>query len=84
MWSWHSFEDQSSERRGPGTETETEQPVTNVRSWRAELKSVRNWIEEKSGVRMELKITGILRAGCFLLHGLPTEYNARSDSPIHE
>lgn len=82
MWSWHSFEDQSSERRGPGTETE--QPVTNVRSRRAELKSVRNWIEKKSGVRMELKITGILRAGCFLLHGLPKEYNARSDSPIHE
>lgn len=49
-----------------------------------ELKSVRNWIKEKSDVRMELKITGILHAGCFLLHGLPKEYNIQSDCPIHE
>lgn len=43
MWSWQSFVDQSSERRGPGTEAE--QPVKNVCKWRAELKSVRNWMK---------------------------------------
>lgn len=40
---------------------------------------MRNWIKEKSGVRMELKITGILHAGYFLVHGLPSEYNIQSD-----
>lgn len=51
---------------------------------RAEPKSVRNWIKERSGVRMELKGTGISHAGCFLLCGLPEEYDIQSDCPVHE
>lgn len=46
VWSWQSFEDQSSERRGPGTETE-QAGRQNARMWRAELKSVRNWIKRE-------------------------------------
>lgn len=38
---------------------------------------------EKSAVRMELEITGILHAGCFLANGLPKEYNNKSDCPVH-
>ena len=37
--------------------------------------------KEKSGVRMELRITGISHAGCFLLNGLPKEYYIQSDLP---
>lgn len=42
VWSWQSFEDQSSERRGPGTETEQAERLV----CRAELKSVRNWMKK--------------------------------------
>lgn len=45
---------------------------------------MRNWMKEKSGVRTELKITGILHAACFLLNGLPKGYDIQSDCPIHE
>lgn len=79
VWSWQSFEDQSSERRGPETEQAVKMPICSERSWNLCVTG-----EEKSDVRMEPKITGILRAGCFLLHGLLKEYNIKSDCPIHE
>lgn len=89
MWSWHSSVDQSSERRGP--RTEAEQAVHNVHMWRAEPKSARNWMNcarpeerEKWRRHMELKITGILHAGCFLLRGLPEEYTIEWDCPVRE
>lgn len=44
---------------------------------------MRNWIKEKSGVRMERKITGILHAGGFLANGLPKEYDILLDCPVH-
>lgn len=92
VWSWHGSADQSSERRGPRTEAEQAvRNVHNVHMWRAEPESARNWMKcarpderEKWRRHMELKIPGIVRAGCFLLRGLPEEYSSEWDWPAVE
>lgn len=90
VWSWQSFEDHSSERKGgPGNgdrarvrmllraESGAEKSQSES-GWRRDKKK-----EKKVGFRMELKTTGISQAGLFLAYGLSKDYNVQSEYLIH-
>lgn len=72
--------DQSAGARGRGQSRQAERScVASGAEICAQLDKREKWCPDGA-----LKITGILHAGCFLLNGLPKEYDIQSDCPVHE
>lgn len=87
-WSWHSFEDlisaQSAGARGRSgalcATGEREREKGRSATGSRERERVK---QGRSGVRTELRKTGILHADCLLSNGLPKEYAIQSDCTVH-